>query len=155
MVNDLNSAFFACLESDEVLTENEHQIAGEALTYDDVIDALGKMNMEMEEGLFLLVGNDMKNDIRKDEDFKKANLGEILFSGQIGSVAGLPVIHSKLVAPGHAYVMDKTAVTCFVKKEAEVEQEREADIRLNKIFYRLVNVLAITDATRIVRIKKA
>lgn len=157
MVNDLNSKFFDCLEEKGVDQKVvvEHQIAGEALKYDDVIDALGKMNMEMEEGLFLVVGDDMKQDIRKDEDFKRARQGELLFSGQVGTVAGLPIVHSKLVAPGHAYVMDKTAVTCFVKKEAEVEQERDADIRLNKIFYRLVNVLAITDATRIVRIKKA
>lgn len=157
MVNDLNSKFFDCLEEkgvDEKVVV-EHQIAGAALVYDDVIDALGKMNMEMEEGLFLVVGDDMKNDIRKDEDFKRARQGELLFAGQVGQIAGLPIVHSKLVAPGHAYVMDKSAVTCFVKKEAEVEQERDADVRLNKIFYRLVNVLAITDATRIVRIKKA
>ena len=153
MVNDLNSAFFKCLESEDVV--NEHQIAGDALTYDDVIDALGKMDMEKEEGLFLLVGDAMKNEIRKDEDFKKANLGELLFSGQVGSVAGVPVVHSKLINANHAYILDRTAVTCFIKKEAEVEQEREADIRLNKIFYRVVNLVAVTDARRVVRIKKA
>lgn len=155
MKNHFNKKFFACIEEegqdDKIVVEA--QLDG-ALTYNDVVDALALLNMEMEEGLFLLVGDDMKTDIRKDEDYKAARQGELLFSGQVGQVAGLPVVHSRMIEKGHAYIMDKNAVTCFIKKEAEVEQERDANHRRNDVYLRVVNVIAITDATRIIRLVK-
>lgn len=155
MKNHFNKKFFDCIEeegqSDKIVVEA--QLDG-ALTYNDVVDALALLNMEMEEGLFLLVGDDMKTDIRKDEDYKAARQGELLFNGQVGNVAGLPVVHSRMIKDGHAYIMDKNAVTCFIKKEAEVEQERDANKRQNKVYLRVVNVMAITDATRIIRLVK-
>jgi len=155
MKNHFNKKFFNCIEEvgeDEKIVI-EAQLDG-ALTYNDVVDALALLNMEMEEGLFLLVGDDMKTDIRKDEDYKAARQGELLFSGQVGQVAGLPVVHSRMIAAGHAYIMDRNAVTCFIKKEVEVEQERDANCRRNDVYLRVVNVMAITDATRIIRLVK-
>lgn len=151
MINDLNNKFFAAIEAQD---KGIQEVECAALNYDAIIDALAKMDMENEEGLFILVGDDMKTDLRKDEEFKNANLGELLFNGQVGQVAGLPVVHSKKVAAGHAYVMTKAAVTCFIKKDVEIEQDRDADTRRNDIFYRVVNLVALTDATKIVRLAK-
>ena len=49
--------------------------------------------------------------------------------------------------------MTKEAVTCFVKKSSEVEQDREPNTRTNKIYGRKVNLVAVTDTTKIVRLK--
>ena len=55
---------------------------------------------------------------------------------------------------GTAYLLTREAVTLFVKKESEVEQERSANIRRNDVFLRKVNVCALTDATKLVKIVK-
>ena len=161
MINDMNDQFF-----DELSGANiELKIgAADALCYDDIVDAIslmqvannvGGVTVENENGLFLLIGTDMKADIRKDEDFKRANQGEILFSGQVGTICDIPVVHSRKVPNGVAYLLTKEAVTLFVKKETEVEQERDANTRRNDVYLRKVNVCALTDATKLVKIVKA
>lgn len=149
MVNDLNSKYFTELAK-ATLT---HEFTG-TFCYDHVVDSIELMNVEDESGLFLIIGNDLKAQIRKDPDFKSARQGEILFNGQIGSVSGVPVIVSKKTPKTTAFLATKEAVTLFTKKESEVEQERDADVRLNSIFMRKVNLVALTDATKVVKIMK-
>lgn len=147
MVNDMNTKFFA-----ELAKATLEQGYETAISYDTVVDAISKMELEDESGLFLVIGTDLKADIRKDEDFKAAQLGQILFSGQIGTISGVPVVVSKLVPEGHAYLAHKDAVTLFTKKDSEVEQERDAEKRKNTVIMRKVNLVALTDATKVVAI---
>ena len=51
-----------------------------------------------------------------------------------------------------AYLASKEAVTCFVKKGSEVEQERDANTRQNKVYARKVMLIALTDANKVVKI---
>ena len=145
MVNDLNTKYFAELGKAEL----EATYTG-ALNYDTIVDAIQLMNLEDESGLFLIIGTDLKAQIRKDPDFKSAQLGEILFNGQIGTISGVPVIVSKLTPEGEAFLATKEAITLFVKKDSEVEQERQ-----NSVFMRKVHLVALTDATKVVHIKAA
>ena len=128
---------------------------GGTLDYDSVVDAITEMDTEDESSLFLIIGNDLKAGLRKDADFKAAQQGQILFNGQIGSVAGIPVIVSKLVPAKTAYIADSKAVTLFVKKEGEVEQGRASGTRTNTIWMRRLALVALTDATRVVEITEA
>lgn len=146
MVNELNAEFFT--EVAKTTTKIEYV---STFKYDDVVDAIALMNIEDEAGLFLIIGNDLKAQIRKDADFKAAKLGEILFNGQIGSIAGVPVVFSKLCPVGAGYLATKDAVTCYVKKESEVEQERDAEARKNTVILRRVNLVALTNATKAVK----
>ncbi len=150
MVNDLNTEYFAELAK-ATLT---HSAVG-TFGYDDVVDAIQLMNLEDENGLFLIIGNDLKAEVRKDAEFKSARQGEVLFNGQIGSICGVPVIVSKLAPVGVGYLATKAAVTLFVKQESEVEQDRDANVRLNSVFMRKVNLVALTDATKVVKISKS
>lgn len=150
MVNELNDEYFGEVAKATLI----HQYAT-AICYDDVVDAIQLMNIEDEAGLFLIIGTDLKADIRKDPDFKSAKQGEILYSGQIGSISGVPVAVSKKVPEATAYLATDEAVTCFLKKESEVEQERDADFRKNSIFLRRTNLIALTNATKVVKITKA
>lgn len=150
MVNDMNRKFFAELAK----ATSIHQVTG-ALKYDDIVDAIQLMNLEDENGLFLIIGNDLKAEIRKDPDFKSAKQGEILFTGHIGSISGVPVVYSALAPKDTAFLATKAAVTLFVKKESEVEQDRDKEARLNTIIMRKVNLVALTDATKVVKITKA
>ena len=155
MANHLNQQFFDAISSDQVLN---HNAEAQPFSYELVVDALAgfanaKAAHEDEAGLFLLVNHVHRAEIRKDPDFVSAQLGKILFDGQIGTIAGIPVIVSRKVPAGEAYLMSKEAVTCFVKKASEVEQERIANTRTNKIYGRKVNLVAVTDSTKIVRLK--
>ena len=51
--------------------------------------------------------------------------------------------------------MSKEAVKLFLKKDVEVEQERDADTRNNKVFLRTAYLVALVDATKICKIKKS
>lgn len=123
-------------------------------SYDAVVDAIALMNLESESGLFLLIGPDLKKAVRKDTDFMSVQLGQIVLDGQIGTISGVPVAVSKAVPAGVAYLATKEAITLFTKKDAEVEQDRNADTRTNSIYMRKVNLVALTDATKIVKIEK-
>ena len=147
MVNDFNNDFFTEIAKTTTL----HSHSG-ALSYDVIVDAIEKMNIEDEAGLFLIVGNDLKAAIRKDADFKASRLGEILYHGQIGDICGVPVAVSKKVPKNTAYLATKEAVTCFVKKQNEVEQDRQKEKRINTVITKKVALVALTDATKAVKI---
>jgi hypothetical protein len=150
MKNDMNNDFFKEIaKTTTVLTHSG------AFSYDVVVDAIEKMNLESEAGLFLLVGTDLKAQIRKDEDFKASKLGEILYSGQIGTISGVPVVVSKKVAKNTAFLATKEAVTLFVKKSSELESDRQKEARINTEIARKVCLVALTDATKAVKITVA
>ena len=121
-------------------------------TFDSIVDAIAKMNTESEDGLFMLINPAQKATIRKNlgQDLKYSE--GFARTGYIGSVCGVPVIVSKAVKAGEGYLATKDAVTCFVKKGTEIEQERDADTRKNSIFARKVMLVALTDGTKCVKL---
>ena len=127
-------------------------LVAEAWGFDAVVDAIAKMNLEDESGLFLLIS------VQDKAGFRKALADDLKYvegyvrTGYIGSVCGVPVIVSKAVPEGVAYLATKEAVTLFVKKATEIEQEREANIRRNSIYARKVALVALTNATKLVKI---
>ena len=122
--------------------------------FDAVVDAIAKLNLEDETGLFLLISPknqanfriNLKDDLKYVEGFVRV--------GYIGSVCGVPVIVSKAVPENVAYLATKDAITLFVKKATEIEQERDANVRNNKVYARKVAVVALTDATKLVKLDK-
>lgn len=121
-----------------------------AISYDTIVDAIAKLNIEDESGLFVIINPAQKAELRKDPDYVAARMGEVVYNGQVGTVAGIPVIVSK--AATHAYVMDKEAIKLFLKKDVEVEQDRDADTRTNSIYLRAAYIVALVDATKICKI---
>lgn len=121
-------------------------------SFDGIVDAIAKMNVEDEAGLFLIVNPAQKAIIRKNlgEDLKYSE--GFARTGYIGSVCGVPVIVSKAVPAGTGFLATKEAVTVFIKKGAEIEPERDADTRKNTIFARKAMVVALTDATKVVKL---
>lgn len=160
-VNDLQDKFYA--EVAKATNEVELVSATAAFTYDDVVDAIAEMEgvndlsgvtVENENGLFILAGKEFKKDIRKDDAFKAAEQGQMLFSGNFGSVAGLPIIYSNKIGDKEAYVMTKEAVKMLVKNELQIEQERSANYRRNDIYMRNILLVYLADNTKIVKISK-
>lgn len=123
-----------------------------AWSFDVVVDAIGKMNLEDESGLFLLISPTDKAAFRKAlKDDLKYSEGFVR-TGYIGSVAGVPVVVTKAVPAGKGYLATKEAVTAFIKKASETEYDRNKDTRENIYFVRKVAVIALTDETKVVKI---
>lgn len=148
MANEIRADYFKAVGT----TSTEITYQG-ALNYDAVVDGVTEMNLEIEDGLFLLINPTLKGELRKDPDFKSVAQGEIIVKGHIGTVNGIPVIVSKLVT--EAIVATKEAVTCFFKKESEVEPDRDPNTRKNDLYLRRVCLVALTDETKAVKLKKA
>ena len=124
-----------------------------AISYDTIVDAIAKLNIEDESGLFVVISPEQKAELRKDPDYIAARMGEVVYNGQVGTIAGIPVIVSK--AAENAYIMSKDAVKLFIKKDVEVEQSRDADTRTNSIYLRAAYVCALVDATKVCKITEA
>ena len=173
MIKDLNGKFFEAIavprEGEEGAEEARAgrlvlPVASATLKYEHVVDAIASMadvdnnkgSLAGEDdlpGLFLLISPEQKADLRKDKDFIASRQGEILYNGQIGTICGMPIVVSRSVKAGEAYVMNREAVTLFVKKASEVEQDRNPNIRQNTIYGRRVCLVALTDATKIVELQ--
>lgn len=149
MVNDFTTKAIA--EFDKTTTTVE----AVAYNFAMVVDAIAAMNVESEEGMFLLISPADQADFRKalNNDLKYAE--GFVRTGYIGTICGVPVILSKAVPKGKMFLATKEAVTLFIKKDTEIEQVREADTRNNTVYIRKVAVVALTDATKVVKITVA
>lgn len=121
--------------------------------YEAIVDAIAALNIEDESKLFVVIPNAWKAQLRKDEDYKSARMGEVVYNGQVGTVCGIPVIATKALTD-KAYVMTNEAIKLFMKKDVEVEQDRDADTRTNSVYLRTAYVVALVDATKIASISK-
>lgn len=125
----------------------------DAFGYDAIVDGIAKLNVEDESKLFVIIPNAWKADLRKDPDYVAARMGEVVYNGQVGTVAGLPVIATNALTSA-AYVMSAEAVKLFLKKDVEVEQDRDKNTRTNSIYLRSAYLVALVDATKICKISK-
>lgn len=157
MTNKMTSDFYSALATKSGASELVKGITfakGKALSYDVIVDAISELNLEDESKIFIVIPNAWKASLRKDADYKSAQMGEVIYNGQVGTICGIPVIATKALTD-KAYVMTNEAVTLFLKKDVEVEQDRDADKRKNSVYLRDCYVCALTDATKACKITEA
>lgn len=116
----------------------------------DIIDAMALYPYEEEAGLFMLVGLKAKAAIRKQLKDELKYVEDFARKGYIGHIMGMPVYESKAVPDDCAFIATKEAVTAFIKKGVESEQERDANTRKNVVYMRKYMVVALTDATKVI-----
>ena len=124
-----------------------------ALSYDTIVDAIAELNIEDESGIFVVIPNDQKAALRKDEDYKTARMGEVIYSGQVGTICGIPVVASK--AANGCYVMTPEAVRLFMKKDISAGTDRDENTTKNSVFVRAYYIAALVDNTKICKIANA
>lgn len=146
MANHIKSQYFA------ELAKISKTYSTTTFNYNAVVDALAAINQEVESDMFIVMGLDMRAAIRKDEDFKSAHQGEIVYTGQFGTIAGVPCLFSKLVPANTVYITTKDAVRLFVKKDGSVEQDREMESNTNTIKYERYGLMALVDETESIKI---
>jgi hypothetical protein len=120
------------------------------------VDAVAMLPGENQEGLevFAFVNPKDKAAIRKalKDDLKYVEAH--VKAGYIGEVAGVALYVKADAEEGTICGGTREAVTLFNKKGTEVEQERDANVRLNEIYSRKYYLAAMTDATKCFKIVK-
>ena len=145
MTNKLTADFFAeCAKA-------SLSAPASSFGYEAIVDGIAELNIEDESKIFVVIPNAWKADLRKDEDYKSAQLGQVIYNGQVGTICGIPVIATKALTDT-AYVMTAEAVKLFMKKDVEVEQDRDKDTRTNSVYLRTAYICALVDATKICKV---
>lgn len=129
-------------------------VYGATFAFGDFVDAAALLNSENVEGLNLFglvnpadmatIRKNLKDDLKYVESFVR--------TGYVGTVAGMNLYTTKIAPKGTIYGGTREAVTLFNKKGVEVEQERDANVRLNEIYSRKYYLAAMTDATKCFKI---
>lgn len=127
-----------------------------AFNFDAFVDA-ALLNLENLEGVTLFgfvcptnmadIRKALKDDLKYVEAFAK--------QGYVGTVGGVNLYTKKDATSDTIVIATKEAVTLFHKKGAEIEQERDGNIRKNTVFSRKYYLAALTDATKAVKIVRA
>ena len=148
MANEMTADFYAeCAKA-----SLSHDAA--TIGYEAIVDAIAKMNIEDESKLFVVIPTAWKAEIRKDEDYKNARMGEVVYNGQVGTVAGIPVVATNALED-EAYVMTPEAVKLFMKKDVEVEQDRDVESKTNSVVLTSYYICALVNQNKICRIVRA
>ena len=147
MVNKMTADFIT--ECDKATLSSNFTTFG----YEAIVDAISTLNLEDESKLYVVIPNAWKASLRKDADYKAAQMGQVVYNGQVGTICGIPVICTKALTD-KAYVMTNEAIKLFMKKDVEVEQDRNADKRTNSVYLRTAYICALVDATKICKMSK-
>ncbi len=128
--------------------------ANKPITFDSFVDAVALLNLENIEGveIFAFVNPTEMANLRKTLKDDLKYVEAFARSGYVGTVAGVNIYTKRDAETGTIVLGTKEAVTLFNKKGVEVEQERDANVRLNEIYSRKYYLAALTDATKAVKI---
>lgn len=126
-------------------------VQGPALP-DTIADAIAECDTEDELQYTLLVNPKDKAKIRVGLGAELKYVEDYVRKGYIGTIYGVPVVSSNAITEGTAYLVNKNAITLFIKKNTEVENERDANHRNNLVYMRKVALVALTDENKICKI---
>ena len=124
--------------------------------FDAFVDASAALNIENVEDveIFGFVHPKDKAKVRKALKDELKYVEAFAKQGYIGSVAGINLYDKADATEGEIIVGIKGAVTIFNKKGVETEQERDGNTRVNTAYSRKYYVVALTDESKAVKIKR-
>ena len=130
------------------------EVEADAFNFDAFVDAVAALNIENDESVNIFafvcpkdkakVRKALKDDLKYIEAYAK--------TGYIGTVAGVNLYTKKDATEGTIIVGTKEAVTIFNKKGVEMEQERDANTRVNSAYARKYYVVALTNESKAIKI---
>lgn len=147
-------------ELEKITPVNGHvHTATGKLNYTEVVNALDLMRLE-EQGtdLFLMVNHNTIKNIRLDPRFveRQTQLSDEVFgSGVVGSIAGCRLIISNKLPDNRSYILTPQCITLFLKRDVNVESQRELLYKRTIIGSDCHYVVAIEDYDRIIAIEHA
>lgn len=151
MFNTVNGDIFA------EFNKTTQKVDVTALDFEAFANASAELNLENLAGVekFAFVCPLDVAEIRINMKDTLQYVKEFATQGYVGTIADINLYTKKDAVAGTVIMGTKEAVTLFNKKGVEIEQERDADTRLNEIYSRKYYVVALTDETKAVKIVKA
>ena len=145
---------------------------GNKISYSGIVDAIDMFEEEYNTEKVIFVHPKQVSQLRKDADFlsadKYVNGNYIAVNGEIGKIANCRVVVSKRVkevTETATYInpivkisydseteQDTPALTIFLKRNVMVETSRDIDKQINMIRASENYVVALTDASKVVRV---
>jgi hypothetical protein len=129
-------------------------VEADAYNFDAFVDAVAALDIENDESVNIFafvcpkdkakVRKALKDDLKYVEAYAK--------TGYIGTVAGVNLYTKADATEGEIIVGTKEAVTIFNKKGVEMEQERDANTRVNSAYSRKYYVVALTNESKAIKI---
>ena len=131
------------------------EVPATAPNFDAFVDASAALNLENIEDveIFAFVAPADKAKVRKALKDELKYVEAYARQGYIGSVAGINLYDKADATEGEVIVATRDAVTIFNKKGVEIEQDRDANTRVNNAYARKYYVVALTDESKAVKIK--
>lgn len=121
--------------------------------FDLFVDAESLMNVEEAEARFAFVSPSMKGAIKKALKDELRYVEAFVKTGYIANLNNTAIYVSKLVKDDEIFIATKDAVTYFLGKSVAIEQDRDANTRENDVYARNNALVALTDATKVVKAK--
>lgn len=136
--------------------KTSQSVTATAFDFDAFVDASAELNLENLENVekFAFVCPLDVAEIRKNMKDTLQYVKDFAVNGYVGHCGDVAIYTKKDATQGTIIMATKDAVTLFNKKGIEVEQERNKEIRENKILSRKYYVVALTDETKAVKIVK-
>ena len=150
----------------------KYMSSGNKISYAGIVDAIDMFEEEYNTEKVIFVHPKQVSQLRKDADFTSAdkyvNGNYIAMNGEIGKIANCRVVVSKRVkenAENTAYInpivkltydaeteQETPALTIFLKRNVMVETSRDIDKQINMIRASENYVVALTDASKALRV---
>lgn len=133
-------------------------VTGSGKVFDDFVDAISLLNVDGTDNdpsqlqLFGFVSPKTMAIVRKGLGDQLKFVESYVKTGYVGTVAGVSLFTKKDATDGMVTIATPKAVTVFTKKGTEIEQERDANTRENRVFSRKYYIAALTNKTQAVKI---
>jgi N4-gp56 family major capsid protein len=154
---------------DVLQTADNAYTAGAVISYEGVVNAIDLFNEELNTEKVMFVNPKQVTQLRLDENFISADKynNDVVMKGEIGMIANTRIVPSRRVAAKSGVYAcpivqletdertqdDVPALTIFVKRDTNVETERNTLSRTTDISIDKHYVAALTNATKVVLAK--
>lgn len=131
-----------------------HDGSAVAISYETVVDAVDKFEEEDDEVKILFVHPKQVTQLRKDPEFI-ANVPNAYMTGTVGMIAGAEVVKSKRVPVADGvytnFIVKPNALALYLKREAEVETDRDIKAKTTILTADAFYAVAIEDESKVVK----
>lgn len=101
------------------------EFSGTAFGIEYIADALVKFGEDLEETTFIYIHPKNYAILRKADEFVHVSNGQVIVSGQVGTIYGCPIVVSNKMAEDDVYFIRQGAIGIELKREVMVETERQ------------------------------
>lgn len=118
---------------------------------DYVADALVKFGEDIDETTVILISAKNYGILRKSPEFVHVANGQVVISGQVGTVYGCPVVVSNKIADTEAFLVRYGAIGIEVKREVNVEVDRDVLKKQTIVSADRHYVAYVRDASKVIK----